>query len=167
MLRTADYLIAGMNLTEEEAAALYPPRPVAPREVAQDRIVTVRIPRLDRNERARLRRWLARLPTGARDPRVVYRLGWRDGLHGQRDSDFLHVVAPARRSIFCPSPREHAERTVAAVLDGAKIDAGGWALAYVCSHQSPGRPWAAPHLYEWADGEITWTRVRDAREAQA
>ena len=160
----AECMVAGMNVSDEELAerdrAWREEQARAPKEVAQDRIVTVRIPRLDRNERARLRRWLATLPTGPRDPRVAYRLGWRDRVHGQRDHDYLHVVAPARRPWTEPSPSEHADRVVVTMLNATKIDARGWTLVQLCSHRAPGAPWAAPVLYEWADGTVTWHRVR-------
>ena len=159
-------MVAGMNVPEAEREAerraWREEWASTPKEVDQSRIITVRIRRLGRNERARLRRWLVTLPAGERDPRVVYRLGWRDRVHGERDHDFLHVVAPARRSIFDPSPIEHA----GAVLGGASRAAGLAAVGepptytFGCAHHAPMESWVARTLYEWPDGEVTTYAVR-------
>ena len=171
--RCAQIYIAGMNVSDEDVDARVrawcEEEARTPKTVAQDRIVTVRIPRLDRNERARLRRWLAKLPAGERDPRVVYRLGWRDRVHGERDHDFLHVVAPARRSIFDPSPIEHAGAVLGGAIHAAGLPQSGEppASTFGCAHHAPAESRVAWTLYEWPDGSVSPYAVRGDRARTA
>ena len=93
---------------------------------------------------------------------MVYRLGWRDGVHGERDYDFLHVVAPARRPIADPSPLEHAVAVLGEAGRAAGLGRPGEPLisTFGCAHHAPMESWVARTLYEWPDGGVTTYAVR-------
>ena len=64
---------------------------------------------------------------------------------------------PASRTIFNPSPTDHAAALVVAA--GAAIRRP-LVRTYLCAHQSLTEFRGRTRLYEWADGKITMTSVR-------
>lgn len=67
-----------------------PPKPLV--RIPDNRVVVVEFERLNRNQRRRLRRWIARQPSGPRYPRHVFTPGRRDETH-----DFLRIATPTGR----------------------------------------------------------------------
>ena len=109
-----------------------PPTPPARRIVDERRVVTVRLGKLAPNERRRLRRWAARLPSGREQPIVRVRAGqYRD----ERGYDFLHVAAP---ELSEGSPYTYA----AQIVHEAAAIVGPFDHTLVCEHMSPDQPGA-------------------------
>lgn len=106
--------------------------------VNDERIVTIRFAKLDRNARRRAYRWINRRPIGPEHPLVRLRLGqwWNEK---ERGSDFLVVAAPELGALKLGTPADWATTLYAELRDAIRIDSRSpgpcGAHRVLCSHQ--------------------------------
>ena len=119
-----------------------------PTWIASERVVTARLPRLDRNARRRVRRWIAGLPSGPEHPVVHFRAGGRSW-PAHAGADFLDV-AQAERYHVDETPNSRAVWAVGEVWRVARLPTPQ-VYDLLCAHSEP---WLVAPMAIRPDGKV-------------
>jgi hypothetical protein len=149
----------------EPAPIAVPIEPEPPRVVAQERIVTIRFGKLDRNARRRAYRWIGRHypPSGFDGTHIRYRIGRRGADAGWDYLDVAVPAVPADRGWV--TPHDYAHQVLREMGEAIRRPSDTWpiigARQTLCSHTDE---LGGPFLLAYRDGSSPRTRRSRDRE---